>query len=108
MDDDFNAANGITVLYELIRWTNIYLEGTPTKVILRHLRDLIIELSDIFGITFKQTFIDSDIEKLIEERKMARTNKYFQRADEIRNILKSEGIELLDTPDGTRFKRTEV
>lgn len=108
MDDDFNAANGITVLYELIRWTNIYLEGTPTKVILRHLRDLIIELSDIFGITFKQTFIDSDIEKLIEERKMARTNKDFQRADEIRNILKSEGIELLDTPDGTRFKRTEV
>jgi cysteinyl-tRNA synthetase len=107
MDDDFNAANGITVLYELIRWANIYLEGTPTKVILRHLRDLIIELSDIFGIIFKQTFIDSDIEKLIEERKTARANKDFQKADEIRNLLKSEGIELLDTPEGTRFKRME-
>lgn len=105
MDDDFNAANGITVVYELVKWANIYLEGTPTKIILRKLKQLLGELLEIFGITFKKVFVDEQIETLIEERNLARQEKNFARADEIRDLLKEQGIELLDTADGTRFKR---
>ncbi|MDR1567679.1 MAG: cysteine--tRNA ligase [Streptococcaceae bacterium] len=105
MDDDFNAANGLTVIYELVKWVNIYLEATPDTDVLKQVRSLLIELLDIFGISFTTELIDHEIEQLITERNQARQNKNFNRADEIRDFLKAQGIELLDTKDGTRFKR---
>lgn len=107
MDDDFNAANGITVIYEMAKAMNIYSEQQEVSaVVLKAMLAQYQELMSIFGITFEQdTLLDDKIEALIEERTAARANKDFQRSDEIRDLLKREGIILDDTPQGTRWRK---
>ena len=107
MDDDFNSANGITVIYEIAKLMNIYSEKTKvSEVVLTTMLSQFKELMQIFGITFgTQELVDAKIEELIEERNEARSNKDFKKSDEIRELLKTEGIILDDTPQGTRWRR---
>ena len=107
MDDDFNAANGITVVYELAKWINTYLEQpTVSKTILSKSEALFTQWLSIFGILFTTAeMLDEEIEQLIEERTQARKNRDFARSDEIRDQLKEKGILLDDTPQGTRWRR---
>lgn len=107
MDDDFNAANGITVVYELAKWINTYLEQpTVSKTILSKSEALFTQWLSIFGILFTTAeMLDEEIEQLIEERTQARKNRDFARSDEIRDQLKEQGILLDDTPQGTRWRR---
>ena len=63
-------------------------------------------LFGIFGIVEKQeALLDDDIQALIDERLEARKAKNFARSDEIRDLLKEQGIVLEDTPQGTRWRR---
>lgn len=107
MDDDFNAANGITVVYELAKTMNIYSEQAEvSQKVLEAMQQLMSELLQIFGIAFEaEEMLDEKVEQLIEERNEARAAKNFQRSDEIRDLLKAEGIILDDTPQGTRWRR---
>lgn len=110
MDDDINAPNGLTVIYQLMREINLYLEEDQvSKVVLQAYRDLYLELLGIFGVTFAEDkeLLDDDIQALIEERDQARANKDYARSDAIRDQLKAEGIILDDTPQGTRWRRSE-
>ncbi|WP_086314918.1 cysteine-tRNA ligase [Enterococcus sp. 7F3_DIV0205] len=109
MDDDFNAANGITVVYEMAKWLNQYSEqeAVSTVVIEKALEQFAQWLS-IFGIFFlSEELLDDDIDQLIEERNQARANRDFARSDEIRDLLKDKGITLEDTAQGTRWRRSE-
>ena len=67
---------------------------------------IIETLLNILGIDFVKNDIDlnKDIEKLIEERNIAKKNKDFKKADEIREKLKNMGIELEDTREGVKWK----
>lgn len=107
MDDDFNSANGITVIYEIAKLMNIYSEKTKVSgAVLTTMLSQFKELMQIFGITFGTVeLVDAKIEELIEERNEARSNKDFKKSDEIRELLKTEGIILDDTPQGTRWRR---
>ncbi|THE15888.1 cysteine--tRNA ligase [Enterococcus hirae] len=107
MDDDFNAANGITVVYELAKWLNTYLEqATVSKEILLQGETLFAQWLSIFGILFTtDELVDEEVERLIEERTQARKNRDYARSDEIRDLLKEKGILLDDTPQGTRWRR---
>ncbi|MEG0255209.1 cysteine--tRNA ligase [Vagococcus sp.] len=109
MDDDFNAANGITAVYSLVKWLNAYLEkNSVSQVVLTKSSELLMTLMAVFGIELGQKeVIDETIEALIEERNMARKNKDFKRSDEIRDELKTQGIILEDTSQGTRWSRGE-
>ncbi|MER2063883.1 MAG: cysteine--tRNA ligase, partial [Alkalibacterium sp.] len=110
MDDDFQTQNGITVVYDLIRVLNRYLEeSNVSKVVLEFAMQLIEEFMYIFGITIEASsdLLDDDIDKLIKERETARKERNFQRADEIRDLLKEQHIILEDTPQGVRWKRGE-
>ena len=106
MDDDFNAANGVTVLYEMAKWLNIYAQETivSSDVIAKVLEDF-RELLSIFGIYFQQDLVDDEVEALIAERNQARADRNFARSDEIRDLFKEQGIVLEDTPQGTRWRR---
>jgi cysteinyl-tRNA synthetase len=109
MDDDFNTANAISVLFELAKQSNLYLneKHTHTEVI-DHLVRLFDELSDVLGFTLKENeILDEEIEELIQKRIEARKNRDFQTSDEIRDRLKEMNIILEDTPQGTRWKRGE-
>ncbi|GAB2480074.1 cysteine--tRNA ligase [Alkalibacterium psychrotolerans] len=108
MDDDFQSQNGITVVYDLVRFMNRYMEGaTVSQRVLEAGIGLLDELMDVFGIqlSVEDDLLDSDIEALIEEREQARKDKNFQRADAIRDQLKDQNIILEDTPQGIRWKR---
>ncbi|MGX6978881.1 cysteine--tRNA ligase [Vagococcus elongatus] len=109
MDDDFNAANGITVVYELVKWLNHYIEQAEiSQEVLQQAVEKLEKWLYIFGVTLKtQELLDEDVEQLIEERKTARANKDFSRSDEIRDLLKAQGILLEDTAQGVRWRRTK-
>ena len=107
MDDDFNTANGISVLFELSRQANYYLmeQHTHTQVIEAFIQTF-EQLFSVLGLTLQEEqLLDEDIEKLIAERIQARKDRNFQRSDEIRDELKAMNIILEDTPQGTRWKR---
>ncbi|MUO34449.1 cysteine--tRNA ligase [Enterococcus gallinarum] len=107
MDDDFNAANGITVVYELAKWLNTYSESASIDIeLLTASVEKFKEWLAIFGIYFVgEELLDEEIEQLIEERIQARQARDFARSDEIRDVLKEKGIILEDTAQGTRWRR---
>ncbi|MEQ9763514.1 cysteine--tRNA ligase [Streptococcus sp. ZJ151] len=101
MDDDFNSANGITVLFDLAKWIN---SGHYTMAI----KEEFAAMLAVFGIVFQEepeVVLNADIEALIAERQEARATKDFARADAIRDQLAEQGIKLLDTKDGVRWTR---
>ncbi len=107
MDDDFNTADAISVIFDLIKDINKNLNINSSKEILRYSLDLIKELGEPLGILQKSTKVnlEDEIEKLIVKREKARKEKNFQLSDKIRDDLKVRGIILLDTPQGVRWKK---
>ena len=108
MDDDFNASNGVTALFDLVKSLNRYLDLELVSQAVLSLYDKVLhDLLAVFGLDLedKSNSIDQEIEALIEERRQARANKDFARSDAIRDQLKEQGILLDDTPQGTVWKR---
>lgn len=107
MDDDFNTANAITVLFDIARDANVYLEQNQTNtVVLDAYLNIFENLLAVLGIELKETeLLDDEIDALIEERNEARKEKNFARADEIRDLLKEKSIILEDTAQGVRWRR---
>lgn len=107
MDDDFNSADAITVLFELTKDLNKSVTVESSKELINSALQLIRELGNPLGILQKSTksSLEDEIEKLIEERQNARKNKDFALADKIRDELKDRGIILEDTPQGIRWKK---
>ncbi|HFI0668722.1 TPA: cysteine--tRNA ligase [Streptococcus suis] len=98
MDDDFNAANGITAIFDFAKWIN---SGNYDAIV----KEVFGKMLAVFGIVFEEEVLDSEIEALIEERQVARANRDFATADRIRDELAEQGIRLLDTKDGVRWTR---
>ena len=107
MDDDFNSADAIAVVFELVKFINSNTSEGSSKEYLEALYKELAELTDVLGLIIekKEEILDSDIEKLIAERQAARKEKNFARADEIRNELLEKGIVLEDTREGVKWKR---
>ena len=107
MDDDFNTADAIAAVFDLVKFANTNVAEGSSKAFADALRGKIQSLCDILGIITekKAELLDADIEQLIEERQAARKAKNFARADEIRNELLEKGIVLEDTREGVKWKR---
>lgn len=107
MDDDFNTAFAVAAIFDLVKAANTYANEESSADILKFLADTIVTLCGVLGldVEHKEELLDSDIEKLIEERIAARKNKDFARADEIRDELEVKGIILEDSRDGVHWKR---
>ena len=108
LEDDFNTADAISVLFELVREINIKVNSDMDnkEQFIRASKVLLKELSGVLGLLNRRDeAIDDTIEQLIEERQKARKEKNFARADQIRDSLKEMGIELQDTPQGVKWVR---
>ena len=107
MDDDFNTADAIAAIFELVKYANTTATAESSKEYLRGLLDRIVKLGDVLGLILdkKEELLDADIEKLIEERQTARKAKDFARADAIRDELLEKGIILKDTREGVQWKK---
>ena len=98
MDEDFNSANGITVVFEMAKWIN---SGNYDAAV----KQALAAMLEVFGIVFVEEVLDEEIETLIQKRQEARANRDFATADQIRDQLAAQGIKLLDTKDGVRWTR---
>ena len=107
MDDDFNTADAITVLFELSKDLNTNLNANSSKEVVSKALGVLRELGAPLGILQKSTkgSLEDEIEALIEARQKARKEKNFAEADKIRDDLKARGIVLEDTPQGVRWKK---
>ncbi len=134
MDDDFNSAAALSVIFNLIKDVNKLIEDLnelPEKRVLGKAKDLIVELNGVLGLDLsietKAEVSDSDAQKLAEKldldvtglsadmifdnllkrREQARSDKDWQLADKIRDGLGQIGVEIEDTPRGTRWKKVK-
>ncbi len=107
MDDDFNTADAISAIFELVRFANTHAGEESSAEFLKAVKNQIVALCDVLGLFAekKEEMLDEEIEKLIEERQAARKEKNFARADEIRKELLEKGIVLEDTREGVKWKR---
>ena len=109
MDDDFNTANAISVLFELVRAINIATtdENQPTKAGAQVCLDMVHEFTDVLGLLYsrKEESLDEKVEQMIADRQAARAAKNWAEADRIRDELKAMGIELKDTKQGVQWKK---
>ncbi|MCM3125727.1 MULTISPECIES: cysteine--tRNA ligase [unclassified Mesobacillus] len=107
MDDDFNTANGVSVLFDLSKLSNLYLmEKNTSAVVIQSFINEFEALFGVLGLSLKdEELLDEEIEALIEKRTQARKERNFQLADEIRDQLKEMNIIIEDTPQGIRWKR---
>ena len=106
MDDDLNTADGISAIYELVKFSNSNVDENSSKELVEYVYDSLMKLANVIGILYKEDkeeSLDEKVEKLIQDRQDARKNKDFQRADEIRDELKEMGITLKDTRNGVEW-----
>ncbi|MEW6309006.1 MAG: cysteine--tRNA ligase [Bacillota bacterium] len=106
MDDDFNTADAIAVLFELTRDLNITLTPDSSRDILTVALDLYAELGGVLGLLGREDgVLGAEVERLLELRQQARQARNWAEADAIRDRLAAQGIVLEDTPAGVRWKR---
>ncbi len=111
MEDDFNTADAISAIFELVKFINVNVNNESSKEYIDSLYDTLKKLTDILGIILEKAVTKEDaddvaeIESLIAERTAAKKEKNFAKADEIRAKLLEMGIILEDTREGVKWKR---
>ena len=107
MDDDFNTADALAAVFELVKFGNTNVQEGSSAEFAAHTLEVMTKLCDVLGLILdkKEEILDEEIENLIAERQAARKAKDFARADEIRGLLLDKGIELKDTREGVKWKR---
>ena len=107
MDDDFNTADAIASVFELVKFINTTADGSRSKEYLDGLYEKLFRLTDVLGIIVekKEEMLDEEIEALIEKRQAARKERNFALADQIRDELLAKGIILEDTREGVKWKK---
>ena len=107
MDDDFNTADAISAVFELVKLANSTADADSTAAYVKGLEDLTSRLCEVLGIITerKTEVLDEEIEAMIAARQQARKEKNFALADEIRGKLLDMGIVLEDTREGVKWKR---
>ena len=107
MDDDFNTADAISAIFEIVRLSNSTISEASTKTYVSYVKETMDKLCDVLGIITekKEEILDSEVEDLIAKRQQARKDKNFALADEIRGQLLDMGIILEDTREGVKWKR---
>lgn len=107
MDDDFNTADAIAAVFELVKLANTNSSTASTKAFISQMKKKIITLTDVLGLKVEKEneMLDEEIDSLIAQRQQARKDRDFKRADEIRDMLLEKGIVLEDTREGVRWKR---
>ena len=107
MEDDFNTADAVSAVFDLVKYINSNVSAENSKELLQAMFDLLVKLTDVLGLIVdkEEEILAEDIEKLIEERQAARKAKDFARADAIRDELLAMGIILKDTREGVKWTK---
>ncbi|OON99538.1 MAG: cysteine--tRNA ligase [Epulopiscium sp. Nele67-Bin004] len=111
MEDDFNTADAISIIFELVSTTNVHIKKGSSLKVLNSAKTMLTTLIDILGLIYEQDgdtingISDDEILEYIDKRTVAKKAKDFAKADEIRDFLLSQGIQIKDTREGVNYKR---
>ena len=111
MEDDFNTADAISIIFELVKFANTYAKEGASQPFVEAVLKLFNELTDILGLIYDRKgnnedgLSDEKIKEYIEKRTAAKKARDFAEADRIRDFLKDQGVLIEDTREGVRFKR---
>lgn len=106
MKDDLNTADAMAAIFELVKYSNTEFDEKANKKLVTKAYETLMDLTKVLGIlTKEEELLEEEILDLIEQRTLARKNKDYQKADEIRDLLKEKGIILEDTQEGVKWKR---
>ncbi len=107
MEDDFNTADAISAIFELVKICNTSVTEDSTNAFVTKMIETVDKLCDVLGIITekKEELLDEAIEELIAKRQQARKDKNFALADQIRDELAAKGILLKDTREGVKWTR---
>ncbi len=111
MDDDLNTADALSVIFELVKDvnTNILSNSNLDSKIISNITNIFDELTGVLGILYEnqdnasRQIQTEEIKNLLNERELARKEKNWKRADEIRDQLKEKNVIIEDTPQGAKF-----
>jgi len=105
MDDDFNTADAISAIFELVRFINKNMNADSSAEFLDKMREKLELLGDILGLVIskEEAAGNAEIEELVARRTQAKKDKDFALADQIRDRLSSMGVTLEDTRQGVRW-----
>ena len=107
MEDDFNTADAVSAVFDLVKYINSNVSSENSKELLQAMFDLLVKLTDVLGLIVdkEEESLEEEVEKLIAERQAARKAKDFARADAIRDELLAMGIILKDTREGVKWTK---
>ena len=107
MEDDFNTADAVSAVFDLVKYINTNASAENSKELLQAMFDLLVKLTDVLGLIVdkEEESLEEEVEKLIAERQAARKAKDFARADAIRDELLAMGIVLKDTREGVKWTK---
>lgn len=111
MQDDFNTADALSIIFELVKFANIYAKEGASRPFVEQVYNEFMKLTNILGILYtpeqtrQEGLTDTEIEDYIEKRTLAKKSKDFKEADRIRAFLKENGVLIEDAREGVRFKR---
>lgn len=107
MEDDFNTADAVAAVFELVKFANTKVTGESSEEFTQYVLQTITKLCEVLGLIVEKEdeILDQEIEEMIEKRQQARKEKDFQKADQIRDELLARGIMLKDTREGVKWKR---
>ena len=104
MNDDMGTPSAIAIIFELTH--DINKNFSQTKKVNEGI-NLLYKLGSILGFRFDKSnnFDDKEINRMIESRNRFRKEKNYQKADLIRDQLLEKGIEILDSKEGTHYRK---
>lgn len=107
MEDDFNTADAVSAVFELVKYANTNVDEKSSVGLVESIYEMMKDLMDVLGVDLKakEDDLDVHVQEMIEKRQQARKDKNFALADQIRDELLAEGIQLLDTREGVKWKK---
>ena len=107
MDDDLNTADALGAIFEMVKDANVSLNAGSSKAAVEAALGSLKALCDVLGILQKEEdALPEDIQRMVDERALARKNKDWKRSDELRDAIKAAGYILEDSREGQKVRRS--
>ena len=107
MDDDLNTADALGAIFEMVKDANVSLNAGSSKAAVESALGSLKALCDVLGILQKEEdALPEDIQRMVDERALARKNKDWKRSDELRDAIKAAGYILEDSREGQKVRRS--
>ncbi|MBQ5483915.1 MAG: cysteine--tRNA ligase, partial [Lachnospiraceae bacterium] len=101
------TADAVSAVFELVKYANTNVDEKSSAGLVESIYEMMKDLMDVLGVDLKakEDDLDAHVQEMIEKRQQARKDKNFALADQIRDELLAEGIQLLDTREGVKWKK---